>query len=293
MLWAYSLLGAGVLGNSLGSLRDSVLGKLSWKEKPDSSLDLPGGDGGPLVVMGEPAGLSGNALEQVVDKGVHDAHGLGRNTSVRVNLLEDLVDVDSIGFLPPLVLLLLVSLGDSLGGFASGFGSFSRSLRGHVDGIVAQVNCLPGPGEPLFLSTFGTTASGGSSHTAVGRSARTEPVCGDKTEATVEVEPVLFETTKQQASSCLDVAKEARSRERQSPDPAVLDSSSPLGVSTVFSARVTMLPVLELVLQSTWLPSWSTWLLRSSSWPAMLPVTTRRPESSPATSSWPSGMMKS
>ena len=158
MLWAYSLLGAGVLGNSLGSLRDSVLGKLSWKEKPDSSLDLPGGDGGPLVVMGEPAGLSGNALEQVVDKGVHDAHGLGRNTSVRVNLLEDLVDVDSIGFLPPLVLLLLVSLGDSLGGFASGFGSFSRSLRGHVDGIVAQVNCLPGPGEPLFLSTFGTTA---------------------------------------------------------------------------------------------------------------------------------------
>ena len=67
-IWAYSLLGAGVLGNSLGSLRDSVLGKLSWKEKPDSSLDLPGGDGGPLVVMGEPAGLSGNALEQVVDK---------------------------------------------------------------------------------------------------------------------------------------------------------------------------------------------------------------------------------
>ena len=92
-IWAYSLLGAGVLGNSLGSLRDSVLGKLSWKEKPDSSLDLPGGDGGPLVVMGEPAGLSGNALEQVVDKGVHDAHGLGRHASVGMNLHQHLPQV--------------------------------------------------------------------------------------------------------------------------------------------------------------------------------------------------------
>ena len=38
------LLGAGVLGDSLGSLRDGVLGQLSGKKKPDSSLDLPGGD---------------------------------------------------------------------------------------------------------------------------------------------------------------------------------------------------------------------------------------------------------
>ena len=95
-IWAYSLLGAGVLGNSLGSLRDSVLGKLSWKEKPDSSLDLPGGDGGPLVVMGEPAGLSGNALEQVVDKGVHDGSHVdwstSSNTGSIVTLAEKTVD---------------------------------------------------------------------------------------------------------------------------------------------------------------------------------------------------------
>ena len=40
-----NLLGAGVLGDSLGSLRDSVLGKLSWEEEPDSSLDLTRCDG--------------------------------------------------------------------------------------------------------------------------------------------------------------------------------------------------------------------------------------------------------
>ena len=40
-----SLLGAGVLGDSLSSLRDSVLGQLTGQEEPDSGLDLPGSDG--------------------------------------------------------------------------------------------------------------------------------------------------------------------------------------------------------------------------------------------------------
>jgi len=73
-----------------------MLGKLTWQEEPDSSLDFPGGDGGPLVVVGESAGLSGNALKEVIDKGVHDAHGLGGDTGVGVNLLQDLVDVDGV-----------------------------------------------------------------------------------------------------------------------------------------------------------------------------------------------------
>jgi len=73
-----------------------MLGKLTRQEEPDSSLDFPGGDGGPLVVVGESAGLSGNALKEVIDKGVHDAHGLGGDTGVGVNLLQDLVDVDGV-----------------------------------------------------------------------------------------------------------------------------------------------------------------------------------------------------
>ena len=96
LLGEHSLLGAGVLGDGLGSLRDGVLGELTWQEEPDSGLDFPGGDGGPLVVVGKTAGLSGDALEQVVDKGVHDAHGLGGDTGVGVNLLQDLVDVDGV-----------------------------------------------------------------------------------------------------------------------------------------------------------------------------------------------------
>ena len=115
------LLGAGVLGDSLGSLRYGVLGQLTGEEEPDSGLDLPGGDGGPLVVVGKLAGLSSDPCEQVVDKRVHDAHGLGGDTSVWVHLLQDLVDVDGIGFLPFLAPLLLIALDDSFGGLASSF----------------------------------------------------------------------------------------------------------------------------------------------------------------------------
>ena len=55
---AGSLLRAGVLGHSLGPLGHSVLGQLTGQQEPDSRLDLPGGDGAPLVVVGKPAGLS-------------------------------------------------------------------------------------------------------------------------------------------------------------------------------------------------------------------------------------------
>ena len=120
-----NLLGAGVLGDSLGSLRDGVLGQLSGQEETDSSLDLPGGDGGPLVVVGKTAGLSSDALKDVIDKGVHDAHGLGADTGVGVDLLEDLVDVDGIRLLSLAVLGLLVTLGDGLGGFAGLLDSLS------------------------------------------------------------------------------------------------------------------------------------------------------------------------
>ena len=125
------LLGAGVLGDSLGSLRDSVLGKFSREEEPDSSLDFTGGDGGPLVVVGQAGSLSSDSLKEIIDKGVHDAHGLGGDTSVRVDLLQHLVDVDSIGFLP-FAVLLLVTLGDVLCGLSGLLGSLSRNFGGHV-----------------------------------------------------------------------------------------------------------------------------------------------------------------
>lgn len=58
-------------------------------------LDLPGGDGGLLVVGGELAGLSGHTLENVVDERVQDGHGAVGDTSVGVDLLEDWMNAKS------------------------------------------------------------------------------------------------------------------------------------------------------------------------------------------------------
>merc|ERR1712156_1361090 len=93
-------------------------------------------------------------------------------------------------------------------------------------------------------------------------------------------------------STCLDVVKEEKLRERQSLAQAELDSNSPLVVSTVFSARETMLSVSVLVPLSTWLPSWNTWPLRFLNWQVTLPVTTTRPGSSSVPCNWPSVMTK-
>ena len=64
--------------------------------------------------MGKEGSFGSSALEDVVDGRVHDAHGFGRDTGVRVNLLQHLVDVDSIAFLS-LSLSLLLSISGGLG----------------------------------------------------------------------------------------------------------------------------------------------------------------------------------
>ena len=104
-------LGGGELGDGLGSLTDGVLGKLPRKAEANGRLDLPGGEGGLLVVLGELSGLPGDALEGVVDEGVHDRHTLLGDSSVGVDLLEHLVDVGAVRFG---TLLLLLALGAAL-----------------------------------------------------------------------------------------------------------------------------------------------------------------------------------
>ena len=49
--------------------------------------------------MGKTGSFGGDALEDVVDERVHDAHGFAGDTSVWVNLLQHFVNVDSIAFL--------------------------------------------------------------------------------------------------------------------------------------------------------------------------------------------------
>ena len=130
MIELNTLLGGSVLCHGFGALRHGVLGQFTGEEKSDSGLDLPRGDGRALVVVRKTAGLSGDTLEDVVDEAVHDGHGLARDTGVGVDLLEDLVDVDAVGFLP-LLLLFLVSLGDVLLGLAGLLGSLSGGFGGH------------------------------------------------------------------------------------------------------------------------------------------------------------------
>jgi hypothetical protein len=81
------------LGDSLGTLADGVLGKLTRKQETNSGLNLAGGQGVLLVVASKARSLSSNALKDIVDEGIHDRHGTRADTSVGVNLLQHLVDV--------------------------------------------------------------------------------------------------------------------------------------------------------------------------------------------------------
>ena len=92
-----------------------MLGQFTGQEKTHSGLDLPGGDGGSTVVVSQAASLGSNTLEDVVHEGVHDGHGLAGDTSVGVDLLQHLVDVDRVRLPPPLPALLAVSGGAALG----------------------------------------------------------------------------------------------------------------------------------------------------------------------------------
>ena len=109
LVFVGDLLGAGVFGHSLCSLRDGVFGQLSWEEETDSCLDLSAGDGGSTVVVSKAGCLSSNTLEDVIHEGVHDGHGFAGDSSIGMDLLQNLIDVDSIGFPPPPLAFLISS----------------------------------------------------------------------------------------------------------------------------------------------------------------------------------------
>ncbi len=103
------LLGTVVLGNGLGGLRDGVLAQLSGEDEAHGSLHLLARDGAALVVGGQLAALMGDALKDVIDKAVHDGHGLLGDVDIGVALTEHLEDVAA-------VRLMARALATSLGG---------------------------------------------------------------------------------------------------------------------------------------------------------------------------------
>jgi hypothetical protein len=125
------LLGRRVLGHSLGAFADGVLGQFSGQEQADGRLDFAAGDRRTAVVVRQTRCLGGDALEDVVDEAVHDAHRLRADAGVRVHLLQHLVDVDGVR-LSSSALLLLVS---STSGFRLArclLGSLRCWFRRHV-----------------------------------------------------------------------------------------------------------------------------------------------------------------
>ena len=84
-----------------------MLGEFTGQKQTDGGLDFSAGDGGSLVVVSQPGCLGSDALEDVVDKAVHDGHGLAGHSGVGVHLLQHLVDVDGVGFPPPPLPLLV------------------------------------------------------------------------------------------------------------------------------------------------------------------------------------------
>lgn len=93
-----------------------MLGEFSWEEELDGGLDLFGGEGSSFVVSDQLGGLESDSLEDVVDEGVHDVHGLLADADVAVDLFQDLVDVEGEG-------LASSSVSDS-GVFGAGFGGW-------------------------------------------------------------------------------------------------------------------------------------------------------------------------
>lgn len=134
------------LGHRLGALRDSVLGQFTGEDESHRCLDLAGGDGRLLRVRRELGSLLSNPLEDVVHERVQNGHGLIGDSSIRVNLLQNLVDVRGVRLLARLLALLLLTVGRSRR-------RLGRSFLGHTR--------LGGLGGSLSSGGSGLLLSGG------------------------------------------------------------------------------------------------------------------------------------
>jgi hypothetical protein len=115
-----------VLGDSLGTFRDSVLCQFTGQDQTNRSLNFTRRDGGTLVISSQFGSLGSDTFENVIDKRVHDGHGLVGDTGFGVDLFEDLVNVGRVGLFSRLLL-------DGFGVFGLLFGGFSGGFTGGLE----------------------------------------------------------------------------------------------------------------------------------------------------------------
>ena len=133
------------LGDGLGALGDSVFAELAREHEADRSLDLAGRERLLLGVAAELGGLERDALEDIINERVHDAHALLGDARVGVDLLEDPVDVGRVAFRLFTGLLALAGLLRRLGGLL-------RGGLGHRE--CACLRGAPGLGNVVYKSLF-------------------------------------------------------------------------------------------------------------------------------------------
>ncbi|XP_063522982.1 uncharacterized protein LOC129038995 [Pongo pygmaeus] len=124
------------------ALGHGVLGQFPRQQQAHGRLDLPGGDGRTLVVMSQAGSLAGDALKDIVDKGIHDPHGFGGDAGVGVDLLQHLVNVHGVALLAAaftLLAILLLRLGHRLLGALLRGGSGLSWIR-HSNKIKIRTN---------------------------------------------------------------------------------------------------------------------------------------------------------
>ena len=73
--------------------------EFAGEDQAHGCLNLAGRDRLTLVVVSQTRSFSGNSFEDVVHERVLDRHCFSRNAGVRVDLLEDTVDVHRVRFL--------------------------------------------------------------------------------------------------------------------------------------------------------------------------------------------------
>ena len=99
------------LRHCLRSLRNRMLGQFSRENQTNSSLNLSSPHSALVVHTSQMTSLCHDSLENVRNKRVHHSHSLLRNSTLRMHLLQNLVNIGSIGIdLGGLSQLLLVIL---------------------------------------------------------------------------------------------------------------------------------------------------------------------------------------